>query len=70
MVWKLPITGCVPNGHTIVILLINWNLNGNFVHGVFNVLANVQRTVTRFTFLPTVIGDEVWWLESIIIHRL
>jgi hypothetical protein len=27
------------------------------------------RTVTRFTFLPTVIGDEVWWLESIIIHQ-
>lgn len=27
------------------------------------------RTVTRFTFLPTVIGNKVWWLESIIIHQ-
>lgn len=27
------------------------------------------RTVTRFTILPTVIGNEVWWLESIIIRQ-
>jgi len=27
------------------------------------------RTVTRFAILPTVIDNEVWWLESIIIHQ-
>lgn len=27
------------------------------------------RTVTRFTFLPTLINNEVWWLESIIIRQ-
>lgn len=27
------------------------------------------RTVKRFAILPTIIGNEVWWLESIIIHQ-
>ena len=27
------------------------------------------RTVTRFAFLPTRINNEVWWLESIIMHQ-
>lgn len=27
------------------------------------------RTVTRFTLLPTLINNEVWWLESIIIRQ-
>lgn len=27
------------------------------------------RTVTRFTILPTVINNEVWWLESIVIYQ-
>ena len=27
------------------------------------------RTVARFAFLPTRINNEVWWLESIIMHQ-